>query len=938
METRSELRVLLLNPPGIQAYSRDKFCTSISQANYAWPPIDLLVFAGQMNHAYSLVFIDAIVEKLSFNDALQRVRDAQPNVIIALTSAASWPEDFAFLRQAKAFTNARIVVGGDILLAKGHAALRQYPFLDAVYLNYTAGNIQEWIAGDNSGPIDNVIYRCHNTIVVGERTEEKVFSYGVPPHELLPLDKYRFPFCRRHRYSSVITTFGCPWNCDFCVPGTFSLSLRPVQEVLQEIKYLKSIGVHEIQFQDSTFNANRDHVKSLLKAIKEHDLRIEWICQSRADCVNDDILREMAQAGCHTIQFGVESGDEQVRQGIQKKCRGDAYQRAFHLCRKHGIRPSGFFIIGLPGETEASVQRTIALSRQLRCSTAVFGIAMPHPVTALGERTQRQTSKLDEQDYYDNFTRIGKQVSELNGETILRLRLKAYRAFYLRPGYVLQRFTEIGTLYELADTIRNAIHLVRENFLQRGLKTNAPTLPELSKGPVPSLVTQQDRGAKSPPTIGLRGNGKTVGVIGGGILGMTAAYRLANEGSTVHLFEKQPFLGGLAAAAPSKNRGRVDRHHHFACGSDHFLFALLDELGCPGMTEWSDTTLSFYLSGRLLPFTSPFDLLRFPTLSLRDKFRFAKAVRWLQGQKDWKPLESVPAAEWIVEKCGERVYQVLWKHLMECKFAEAVDQVPLSWLWARLTRRASGGRLAARTERFARLRGGTHGLISLLERTLRLQGVHIHLQTPVVGLDVRGDKVAEVSTESADFQLDQVISTVANPELLNLYENWPERFTKNLQRIRYQGIVSIVVETEKRVTPDFWINIGDPDLPIPGLIDIGHLDPSERGSVIYIPHYVPCDSDYYRTDDGELARNALQWLEDVLPNFNANSVQEIHVFRDPYADPLYALNYSTLAPVHDTPLSNLQLHNTTQIYPITRSINNSVRFGVEAARHSLTLE
>ncbi|HNT35897.1 MAG TPA: radical SAM protein, partial [bacterium] len=477
----------------------------------------------------------------------------------------------------KVLTQAKIMVGGDIMLAKGESALARFPFLDAAYLNYTTGDVVEWLCRAGDSAIPNIIFRSHNRILVGERREAKNFSCGIPQHELFPIKRYRFPFCRSARYSSVITSFGCPLKCAFCVPGTFGLSLRPVDEVIEELRHLKSMGISEVLFQDSTINASREHSRTLFSAIRESGLNIQWMCQSRADCVNDEILGEMRASGCHTIQFGVESGSDSIREGVNKRCATAQYEESFALCHKHGIRPSGFFIIGLPGETHETVRETVELAKHLRCSTAVFGLAMPHPVTALGALTGSQQSGLSENDHYDNYQRIGSQLSELTPEQVVRWRLKAYASFYLRASYVWQRLTEIGSLYELGDTVRNALHLIRENLAARGLKR-------------PVGEPSEQISAQPLHRVSLLGHNRRVAVIGGGVLGMTAAHRLASNGVSVSLIEKEGCLGGLSAPAEVRPGSWIDQHHHFVAGTDSYLFGLLDELGLSKALSWSDTT------------------------------------------------------------------------------------------------------------------------------------------------------------------------------------------------------------------------------------------------------------------------------------------------------------------------------------------------------------
>lgn len=438
--------ILLLNPPGDKLYSRDKYCSSVSKSNYYWPQIDLLCLSGFLNDKYKVSVIDAIVENINYQECARKIEEGDFDAIIFLTSSASWNKDFEFMERIKSQKNITLIASGGFLLTKGFAVMQKFPFLDAILLDFTTPDILDYIEKKKA---DNMIYRDSGRIIVGERIFQDEFFMPVPRHELFPLKKYSFPLGRDKVYSCMITSMGCPFKCSFCIPGTIRFKLRDIESCINELKYLNSIGIKEVLFQDSTFTVNRKHIMSLCRRMIEEGLNIKWICLSRVDTVDRELLKLMKKAGCHSIQFGVESGDESILMEMQKGINREQVIRAFKWCREVKIRTNGFFIIGMPGETEETIRKTINFAKQLDCDVATFSLPMPHPGTKLGALAGTDESILTEKDIFDDISASNIKRLNLSNETIIKLHNQAYREFYLRPRYIFKKITQIASLHEL---------------------------------------------------------------------------------------------------------------------------------------------------------------------------------------------------------------------------------------------------------------------------------------------------------------------------------------------------------------------------------------------------------------------------------------------------------------------------------------------------------
>ena len=455
---RKTMRCLLLNPPGSRLYARDKFCSGISKAAYYWPQVDLLMLSGILSARHQVSVIDAIVEALDPHTCIERIVEAQYDAVLALTSIASWPEDFGFLEALKSrMPGIKIIVIGGFLLVSAAEVLKAKPFLDAALLDFTSPHILDYLEGRR--PVKDMVYREGGDIISGAREKTGRFSVPVPRHELFPLDKYRFPLCRHKRFTVTLASLGCPYSCAFCMPALIHFKLRKPSNVIEELAYIKSLGIREVIFQDPTFSAVRDHALALCQGMIDAKLDLSWMCQTRCDCVDHELLEQMKQAGMYGIEFGVETSSESGWKTMNKGIDRNVIMKAFDACRRLGIRASAFFIIGMPDDDEASILDKIAFARELNPDAVAFSLFMPHPGTPLGK--QMGVHGWTEGLTFDDVTPRPIQSAGMTEERLGELLQKAYRDFYFRPSYILRRLTRITSMAELGNNIRAFFSLLK---------------------------------------------------------------------------------------------------------------------------------------------------------------------------------------------------------------------------------------------------------------------------------------------------------------------------------------------------------------------------------------------------------------------------------------------------------------------------------------------
>lgn len=456
-------RILLLNPPGDKLYQRDLYCSNVSKARYYWPSIDLLIQSGILGEHYTVDILDAIIEKIKPEDCLSRIRNGNYTAVLFLTGTASWQQDFAFLERLKQGDNPPALIGnGDILLYKAEEFLDRYPFLDAVLLDYTTEDVALFLEG-RFDELTAMAFRRNGTAEV-RRAPPKVgeFAFPVPHHEKFPLRKYLLVQGKRFPFTTVQASFGCPFQCSFCIASTLGYKYRSVENVLEELRRIVSLGIKEVFFMDFTFEARRRNTLELCQRMVKEGLDLSWVCSSRAGTLDEELLTWMKEAGCHTLLLGVESGDEELLRDYSKGVTKEQMRLAFSLARRLGIRTLGHFIIGLPGETEETARKTIEFAKELDCDIASFNIAVPVLGTPLRQESVAKGYLKDEGLVFDSSDAYPVlETPQFSKEQAWKWRKRAIREFYFRPGYLWRLATQARSFYQWKLLLLNGFALIR---------------------------------------------------------------------------------------------------------------------------------------------------------------------------------------------------------------------------------------------------------------------------------------------------------------------------------------------------------------------------------------------------------------------------------------------------------------------------------------------
>ncbi len=418
-------------------------------------------------------------------------------------------------------------------------------------------------------------------------------------------------------------------------------------------------------------------------------------------------------------------------------------------------------------------------------------------------------------------------------------------------------------------------------------------------------------------------------IIGGGITGLSIGYELAKKGYGVRIFEKEARIGGLAGSFRFGDIWLEQFYHHIF-KSDEAILGWLDELGLSSRLIWRPSSIGFFHKGRIHRFGTPLELLRFSPLSFLDRLRLGRAVLRFQHMKNWEDLESVTCKDWFSEHVSRATYETVWEPLLRLKFGDAHDRIPASWIWGRIHPRARSRSKGGMREELGYLEGGFELMFEKLKEKIVSLGGEVLEGAPVEYIIQDRNAAKGVVVGGHEHFSDLVVSTIAIPAFLEIVPPLPGDYLSRLQGIRYQAVVCLMMECEESISPVYWLNISDPAVTFGGLIEhTNFVDPAQYGGrrIIYIFNYLSEANPYYKMSPEEYFAAHEKSISRVNPRFRREWVKEMRLFRAKHATVIYTLGYRERMPAFASPLKQLYLVNTSQIYPYDRNMNNCAALG-----------
>jgi protoporphyrinogen oxidase len=412
-----------------------------------------------------------------------------------------------------------------------------------------------------------------------------------------------------------------------------------------------------------------------------------------------------------------------------------------------------------------------------------------------------------------------------------------------------------------------------------------------------------------------------VAVVGAGAMGLAAAYHAAKAGYSVEVLEAGPEPGGMAAHFDFDGLS-IERFYHFVCKADAPTFALLDELGLGDRMRWRKTSMGYFIDGKLQAWGDPVALLKFPAVSLLARLRYGLLAFVSTRRERWDALENQSAREWITRWGGAEVYDRLWKPLLELKFHEYSDNVSAAWIWTRV-KRIGRSRKSLFQEELGYIEGGSQTLVDGLVAGIESLGGRIRLSTPVEQILCENGHVTGVRTAQGVTAADAVISTMPVQLVSRAVPDLPDDWKAKYDAIANIGVCCLLFKLKRSVTPHFWVNISEPDIAIPGIIEFSNLRPFDQ-TIVFVPYYMPVTHPKFAWPAQRLLDEAFGYLQRLNSAITMDDILSTYVGRLRHAQPICEPGFAAKIPPVQTPIRGLQIADTCFYYPEDRGIAESV--------------
>lgn len=421
---------------------------------------------------------------------------------------------------------------------------------------------------------------------------------------------------------------------------------------------------------------------------------------------------------------------------------------------------------------------------------------------------------------------------------------------------------------------------------------------------------------------------KNIAVLGAGPMGLTVAYELVKKGHSVTVYEADDRVGGMTASFDFDGLS-IERYYHFICANDQPHFDMIKEMGLSSKLKWTKTKMGYYYQGELFPWGNPIALLKFPKLSFISKLRYGAHAFLSTKRSNWSKLDKVEASVWIKKWIGEQAYNVMWRSLFDLKFYNYANNLSAAWIWTRI-KRIGNSRYSMMEEKLGYLEGGSESLLIAMKNKIEDIGGIVKLSSPAEQVVIESGKICGVKVNGETHQHDFVVSTIPAPYIPYVIPDLPQVELNKFKSLKNIAVVCLIVKLRKAVTENFWLNINDKRMDIPGIVEYSNLNPLED-NIVYVPYYMPAEHPKYAESNDVFIGKVKSYLKMINPKLNDDDFIDIHVSRYRYAQPICEPGFLDTLPPVDLSIDGLYVADTSYYYPEDRGVSEGIRFGKEIA-------
>ena len=444
------------NEPGIKTVKE----------NYGiFPSLSLLYVAGILEKAgCEVLFVDAHAEGLTLDETVDRLRRFGPSYVGYTLTTYLFFQSMAWIKAIREKVEVPVIVGGVHLSIYPRETLT-YPELDYAVTgeaeNALPALLDALTRKKNLAEVRGIAFRqADGSVVVTPKAPDcDVDEAPFPARHLIDNSIYYSFISQYKNFTCFITSRGCPYKCIFCEQGSKPFRARSPKNVVDELEIaVKEQGIRELDFFDSSFTIRKERVIAISEEIQRRKLDIVWAARTRVDCITDDVLAAMRKAGCNRIYYGIESGNREILQTLKKSTSLEMYRDVVSRTKAHGINTFGYFMVGNPYETEATIRQTIKLALELDLDYAQFSKVTPMPATEMYTLLLKETGRDYWREHILNGTDdpIPRPLCAMSDAEIQRWCRLAYLRFYYRPKYIARAMSRLQSKDELRRSLSTA--------------------------------------------------------------------------------------------------------------------------------------------------------------------------------------------------------------------------------------------------------------------------------------------------------------------------------------------------------------------------------------------------------------------------------------------------------------------------------------------------
>lgn len=453
LENQKKGRVLLIYPPS-PVINREDRCQQPTKELLVIPPLP----------PTDLMYLAAIAEQCGYEAMIRDysqggnfevdLKEFQPDFLVANIATPTFQSDMMAIKLAKDINpSICTIVKGAPFLTYNTNTIYENPFIDYVIIGEAEFTLKEILEGVPDNEILGICYRENFQPIKNEKRPfiENLDELPFPARHLVDNSIYRRP--DNGKVQAVVKVArGCPFHCFFCLATPVSgakVRKRSQENIVAELKEcVEKYNIRNFLFWSDIFNLDREWTLELCKKIIESGLKITWSSNTRADTMDDEMAKMMYKSGCRLVSIGVESGSQKMLDKIGKKITLDNIRNTVKILKKNKIKIYNYFVIGLPWETEETVEETIKFAIELDSNFISFYTATPLPGTkyfAYAMLNKLVEGNLDFRSaYYEPVVRS----ESLSKERIFELHKQAVKRFYLRPKFIFKTLLSLRSFAE----------------------------------------------------------------------------------------------------------------------------------------------------------------------------------------------------------------------------------------------------------------------------------------------------------------------------------------------------------------------------------------------------------------------------------------------------------------------------------------------------------